>query len=630
MKAYEDICSWMQSNNPFLYCLAEEKIELNFSQKQVRAPKDAEVVVLNSVDQFDYQSLLDENKVVVIVESDEKKLFSFLHDPSFRFEKNLFILFEANEQMLFVAKKLLWKNVYYTDEETPFKAVFEQVCLNLSEYRDFGKSAIANIAGNLLDLDEYIDGRDLQGALLGEEIIVFGSGESINTGISKIQESIAKPWVIACGSSLPLLIEKGIIPDFFVMIDPDVDAMSYSCLLDHSIPTFFQFKAHRDLLALCKGLKICMGTTDAWDIEKGLCKKVGIDQWTFDTGNHAGNFGAHIAFFLGCRTITLVGMDAVIKEHEEATLDIQGKKSKGDLLYGLEFFKMLDEQYQDQELYQYSHGLYFDEKKKRESLIVASKRKELVLPPTTKTNKKKIQKDLASYFSQEVEQLFTDFFSKEQGQAQISYFLANLSLFPIYHEYFMQMKEIFFDLFGKEKEDPLFTVTFFQMLWQSIYGYTGWNKKNYFLLGKEEGETFCYDRKGQVTSLTEKKGGKRWGKYTFYKEGKPFRKGKFVIDVPHGVQKTYIDEVLVDQTNYYVGKKVGIHQIFTDEGKMIEQITYHGDLFDKESYDEDGNVSFQAIWKEDALFETFYEQGKIALQRKGMKEGQTMHFEEIQ
>ena len=257
---------------------------------------------------------------MLLVENDQARIFSFLSRDEFIPNENLFLATSEKEQIYPIIKKLVFKKVQYEGNLSTIASYVDGMHMSFSEYRDLGEKILPNILANLLHNSKYIDGRDLLGFLEGEEAVVCGSGISLEKGIEEIKKRKKRPYIFSVGSSLPVLVNEGIIPDFFVIIDSSPPLSLYECLKGLSIPIFYQNRASKDLLFLHTGVKIFMGSSRGWKIEDSLMREMGRENFSFDAGCHAGNFGAHIALALGCKKVLLLGMDGIAKEGEEVSL----------------------------------------------------------------------------------------------------------------------------------------------------------------------------------------------------------------------------------------------------------------------------------------------------------------------
>lgn len=635
---------WLEGMNPALLFSLRDISEKELDQgRELELLKDTKVLIVEGVDRVLFDSALAVGITVLLIEEDLSKIKSLVFSDGFKPHKNLYISTKSKEQLFPILKTLVFKKAEFKGELSLVQSYLGGMEMSFSEYRDLGKDILPNILSNMLHIDKVVDGRSLDGMFSGEEVIVCGSGISLSDGIKEIKSMTKRPVIISCGSSLPRLLEEGIIPDFFAVIDANPPLEQFRCLEKISLPLFYQNRASKDLLFLHNGPKIYMGTSRGWQIEDALMNQAERESFSFDAGYHAGNFGVHIALSLGASRVFLVGMDGVSKEGEEASLKKDGLKTRGDLLYGMEFFNTLKQQFPEQQLLHYTKGLSFDKTCAVETLDVKGREKSFALTGPQEIRQDRIKSVIDRFFQHTMRESLEELFRGEEEKMQIlaSVAIAEMSMEPFYIHFMQPLWEVWKYLLGGAEND-IQKLTFFYKLLLKFPGKCGFEKGVFFLFGKREGEYKRFDKykvlreelyyfggkeegvvkrfdeKGELVYSCEMQNGLRHGKCLVYQKGRLQREGNFIQGKPHGEHRCFYKERVIEIVCYDKGEKCGVHKMYSDSGEKITEIVYkERGLYDRFSFDGSGRKVYEATWKGDFLTENFYEHSKVQSSRVG-------------
>lgn len=657
MRYKNSVALWIEKMNPQLLLEEQKSCPLN-PPKRITLHDGTEVLIVNGIDNVYYQEALEAGIFVLLVEENKGKITTFLQNDSFIPHENLYISTSDQEQLFPILKKFVFKKLQQVGDLAHISSYIGGMEMSFSEYRDLGKYVLPNILSNLLHIHAFIDGRELIGCLEGEEVIVCGSGISLEGAIQEIKKMSARPYIFATGSSLPRLLEAGIIPDFFAAIDPFPIEDTFCAIKHTSIPLFYQNRAARDLLYTHNGPKIFMGSAGGWQIEESLMQEIGIESFFFDAGCNAGNFGVHIALSLGASKVVLVGMDGIAREGEDSMQAPSGEKTRADLLYGMDFLKRLQENFTDRELVHYTKGLSFEGAKIVNEIVVRAKGRDIDLPKEISYECNTIKKVIDRYFDHNMLASVADFLKKAaqksfHQEALAACLLAEFSLEPFYQNFMQPLYQVWQYLIPNA-QDVIAKITFFYSLLKSFDRKTGYDQGGFFLFGNKEGEVLSYDCAGTLREETyfyngaeegvyrtyksdgsllaeqEMSKGLRHGLYKVYDGAHLIRSGEFVEGKPHGRHLCFYAGKVVDDVSYDHGKKCGIHKKFSLDGYKRSEITYHegGEFFDTIYYDKTGQKEYSAIWKNGMFFESRYEDQKKISSRVGKIQGSIMVFQE--
>lgn len=200
---------------------------------------------------------------------------------------------------------------YYGDIKDEINRLLNRQAGSLSARKAFGRLYLTNIIKNLKLTRDcrgvsaiYNSGKTL---LKDHPVLVITSGPSLDSFIDEIKKRSDRFFIIAVDSALPILIQRGILPDFAVSIDPQpfINEHFSSFDLGHTLPVF-SFSAHYSLVMRYGGYLSLNTHPVSQLIEELFPGRVGsIDS---RTGSVAGD-AIMLALKAGFRKIGLAGFD---------------------------------------------------------------------------------------------------------------------------------------------------------------------------------------------------------------------------------------------------------------------------------------------------------------------------------
>jgi hypothetical protein len=207
-----------------------------------------------------------------------------------------------------IAWSALGKRVVIFPRRPDIEELFDALHLILSDYSDFKILAMKNLLANI-ETGEWADGRAFFDSFKGMPALICGAGPSLEREIAEIEKC---PLVIACGSAIKLLLDRGVRVDMGVAIDPRSSESDFPKRFD--APLFFQPRVAPHILRRALGPKIFMGLSDLFPLEEALIIEAGGDPFFFDAGWTVGNFGLAVAQALGCTSLYTVGLEHDTRE----------------------------------------------------------------------------------------------------------------------------------------------------------------------------------------------------------------------------------------------------------------------------------------------------------------------------
>lgn len=109
---------------------------------------------------------------------------------------------------------------YYSSVRSLIKRLIDSEARNSSTVKAFGRLFLRNALNNFSNFSSVKPVKGLKNLFAGEKVLVVSSAPSIEDIIDYIYRVKNFIYIVAVDSALPLLSDKGIIPDFVISIDP--------------------------------------------------------------------------------------------------------------------------------------------------------------------------------------------------------------------------------------------------------------------------------------------------------------------------------------------------------------------------------------------------------------------------
>lgn len=202
---------------------------------------------------------------------------------------------------------------------------------------EFTNETIINTIKNYKYLYHHYSFNTLYNTLPEEvPVIVVAAGPSLDKNIDLLEEAKGKACIIACDTALKPLLKRGIIPDFFVVVDPRKPLELFDNPKIAEIPMICGLNIPYKVMEQHTGKKIFYFDTP-FSLE--LFSKVFGKNWTnpehrmsaMPTGGSVATNAFSAGRLMGAKTIILIGQDLALsgeKEHAEGTFE---KDRKFDL-----------------------------------------------------------------------------------------------------------------------------------------------------------------------------------------------------------------------------------------------------------------------------------------------------------
>lgn len=109
---------------------------------------------------------------------------------------------------------------YYSSIRAIIRRLIDSEARNSSTVKAFGRLFLRNALNNFSNFSRVKPVNELKNLFVGEKVLVVSSAPSIEDCIDRISLLKDSLYIAAVDSALPLLSDKGIVPDFVISIDP--------------------------------------------------------------------------------------------------------------------------------------------------------------------------------------------------------------------------------------------------------------------------------------------------------------------------------------------------------------------------------------------------------------------------
>ena len=177
-----------------------------------------------------------------------------------------------------------------------------------------------NILRNLSHLPRASHVNQWRGAFPNIPAIICGAGPSLDHSLEELRSVDKKALIIAGGSALSVFSQANVEPHLALAIDPNT--LEYSCLQNMKLkqaPFIFVTRLNHKVLSLVADLPLGCITSQVGGIGNWIDRDLGLDQQPLTDffgieEQSVTSLALHLAVFLGCDPIILVGVDLAYTE----------------------------------------------------------------------------------------------------------------------------------------------------------------------------------------------------------------------------------------------------------------------------------------------------------------------------
>ena len=152
--------------------------------------------------------------------------------------------------------------------------------------------------------------------------IVVAAGPSLNKNIQELKNAKGKSFIIAVDTALKPLLNAGIVPDMFFIVDgkKPMDLIKKDGV--EKIPMVTTLNANPEILNYHRGMKIFFD--ESYRFAEKIIMKSGLRWGEVDTGGSVATNAFSLLYKIGLKTIILVGQDLALtgnKTHADGTFE---------------------------------------------------------------------------------------------------------------------------------------------------------------------------------------------------------------------------------------------------------------------------------------------------------------------
>ncbi|CRX37780.1 6-hydroxymethylpterin diphosphokinase MptE-like protein [Estrella lausannensis] len=335
---YDEIKGWLHKDpTRFVVFLESDYSALNMlfnTPKGLEILKDNQVVIQTfSIENF---------KVVISLDPRCYLLFSALHDKSIILS-SLKSYSEVRESLLLGIKSQIYISTSW----------HRNVC---SDKLTYLKDITRNIISNILKLENESSFEALIGGFKDVPAIITGAGPSVVNDIHLFDEAKKRCLLIGSGTGTNVLNSHGILPHFFVGIDPTSSQESRIRMNNsYMVPCFHKARFSADASRFATGEKVYLNHCTSPFSTRWFEDAIGIRQsLELEAGISSTTFAIAIAHAMGCNPIILSGLDLAYtdnKRYPEVLRPIShGSKAVQDELLIKSKTPLIDKGYEGQEV----------------------------------------------------------------------------------------------------------------------------------------------------------------------------------------------------------------------------------------------------------------------------------------
>lgn len=341
-------------------------IGLGYYYDEIRAWLHAEpgrVVIFLENDLSALKMLFRTKKGLEILKDDRViiKTFAIVNNrPEITPDPQCSLLFSALHEKKYVLTAL---NSYSEQKNPIFLGIKSQIYISTTWHRNIHGDKLTyltsftdNIISNLLRVESEYSIEPLIGAFKGVPAIIAGAGPSVMKDIHLFEEAKKRCLLIGSGTGTNVLNSQGILPHFFVGIDP-TESQESRVRMNSSflVPCFHKPRFSAAASRFATGPKVYLKGCFSPFSTQWFEDAIGITQsFELDAGISSTTFALDIASILGCNPIILSGLDLAYtdkKRYPEVLGSIvHGKRSVQDELGFISQTPLIDQGYDGQEV----------------------------------------------------------------------------------------------------------------------------------------------------------------------------------------------------------------------------------------------------------------------------------------
>ncbi|WP_018249187.1 motility associated factor glycosyltransferase family protein [Orenia marismortui] len=242
-------------------------------------------------------NVLGNKQVNIILEKEKKLLLRKIQSLLEKFSSEDSKVISHQQSIKIIPKSFLF-----------LKDIMEEIKINQKSQKRFSEVISNNIINNIEELNRSIGVKEFKSTFEEVPIFIVSAGPSLNNNIKDLKLVKDKGIIISVDTSVPLLLDNHIYPDFIVTIDPVQTSYSrfYKEIKGIGIPLVYSMGANHELVKGYSGPKI-VGLSKQ-DISMNKINSE-VDKGRIETNNTVAITALDFARILGGNPIIFVGQD---------------------------------------------------------------------------------------------------------------------------------------------------------------------------------------------------------------------------------------------------------------------------------------------------------------------------------
>lgn len=259
-------------------------------------------ILYHVIQQYDIRDILEAPDILLIVKDiNDQQMYSLYNSTldAISFANQLYCVHPKYD----ILYSELYKKIL---EEVKQAALRQQIDRNTEAF--FADSCLKNNLKNMSYLKESHILSQYEGKFdIDIPAIVVSAGPSLDKNVEKLKKAKGKAVIIAVDSALKYILEKDIIPDFTITVDPNKPMRCFRNSKSLEIPIICKFESNRVILGNHKARKIFYGSElFLRRMYQQLGKKTMVVP---EAGGSVATCATAVCRDLGFKRIILVGQD---------------------------------------------------------------------------------------------------------------------------------------------------------------------------------------------------------------------------------------------------------------------------------------------------------------------------------
>lgn len=259
-------------------------------------------ILYHVIQQYDIRDILEAPDILLIVKGiNDQQMYSMYNSTldAISFANQLYCVHPKYD----ILYEELYKKVM---EEVKQAALRQQIDRNTEAF--FADSCLRNNLKNMSYLKESHILSQYEGKFdIDIPAIVVSAGPSLDKNVDKLKKAKGKAVIIAVDSALKYILEKDIIPDFTITVDPNKPMRCFQNPKSLEVPIICKFESNRVILGNHKARKIFYGSEL---FLRRLYQQLGKETMIVpEAGGSVATCAVAVCRDLGFKKIILVGQD---------------------------------------------------------------------------------------------------------------------------------------------------------------------------------------------------------------------------------------------------------------------------------------------------------------------------------